>query len=78
MMNFGFMMVILLLFVVIVLPLWLLLHYITKWRQARGLSSEDEQMLVDLWQSARRMEERIESLETILDAQVPDWRRTHS
>lgn len=78
MMNFGFMMIILLVFVVIVLPLWLLLHYITRWRQARGLSAEDEQMLVDLWQSARRMEERIESLETILDAQVPDWRRTQS
>lgn len=63
-------------FVTIVLPLWLLLHYVTKWKQSRGLSKDDERMLEDLWQSAMRMEERIQTLEEILDAQSPDWRRT--
>lgn len=58
-----------------VLPLWLLLHYLTRWRQAKGLSTEDEHMLVDLWKSAKRMEERIATLETILDADVPNWRK---
>lgn len=63
-------------FVTIVLPIWLLLHYITKWKQSRGLSSEDERMLEDLWQSASRMEERIQTLEEILDAKSPDWRKS--
>ncbi|MFO1061743.1 MAG: envelope stress response membrane protein PspB [Dongiaceae bacterium] len=63
-----------LLFVVVVLPLWLLLHYVTRWRAGRGLSTEDERMLADLWQQARKLEERIGTLETILDAEAPGWR----
>jgi len=65
----------LILFVTIVVPLWLVLHYVTRWRQSKTLSSEDEKMLLELWQSAQRMEARIETLETILDADAPGWRR---
>jgi phage shock protein B len=32
-------------------------------------------MLVDLWESAKRMELRIQTLEKILDAEAPQWRR---
>ena len=64
----------LILFLVIVAPLWLLLHYINRWRSTKTLSTDDERMLADLWQSAKRMEGRIETLETILDAEAPGWR----
>lgn len=67
----------LVLFMVVVLPLWLVLHYITRWRSTKGLTAEDEKMLVDIWQSAKRMETRIETLEAILDADSPHWRRRH-
>ena len=67
--------VILILFMVVVLPLALILHYITRWRDAKGLSNEDEKMLEDLWQNAQRMESRINTLETILDDEVPQWRK---
>lgn len=50
-------------------------HYITKWREQKTLSADDEHMLEDLWRSARRMEKRIESLEAILDAETPEWRK---
>ena len=70
----GFMEVPLILFLVIVAPLWLLLHYVYRWRSTKTLSTDDERMLEDLWQSARRMESRIETLETILDAEAPGWR----
>jgi phage shock protein B len=63
-----------LLFVILVLPLWLLLHYVTRWRAGRGLSAEDERMLADLWQQARKLEDRVGTLETILDAEAPGWR----
>lgn len=63
------------LLLVIVLPLVIVMHYVTKWREAQGLSTEDEKMLEDLWQDAKRMESRINALETILDDEVPDWRR---
>lgn len=62
------------LFIVIVAPIWLLLHYITRWRSAKSLSVEDEQTLAELWQSARRLEARISTLEKILDAEAPGWR----
>ena len=73
-MSLGFFFVPAILFVVVVLPLWLLLHYVTRWRATRGLSTEDERMLADLWKNARRLEDRVATLETILDAEAPGWR----
>jgi phage shock protein B len=57
------------------LPLWIIFHYITKWKTSKGLSTEDEKMLSEIWESANRMEERIDTLERILDIDSPDWRR---
>ncbi len=61
-------------FSIFIAPLWLIMHYTTKRRQAQGLTREDEKMLSDLWQLANRMEDRVKSLETILDTQKPNWR----
>jgi phage shock protein B len=54
------------LLVVIVLPLWIVLHYMTRWRAMRGLATEDEKMLTDLWNAVRRFEERMDNLERVL------------
>lgn len=67
--------VIAILMVALVAPLAIILHYVTRWKEARGLSREDEQMLEDLWQSAQRMESRINALETILDDHTENWRK---
>ncbi len=64
-----------LLLVVLVLPLIVVMHYVTKWKATRGLTGEEEKMLETLWNDASRMESRINSLETILDHEVPDWRK---
>lgn len=58
-----------------VLPLIIVLHYMTKWKESKGLSREDEKMLEEIWDSAQKMESRINALETILDDQAPDWRK---
>lgn len=50
----------------IVVPLWIVFHYLTRWRAQRGLTAEDERMLADLWASAKRMESRIVNLEKIV------------
>jgi phage shock protein B len=63
------------LFMVIVLPLALILHYVTRWRETKGLSREDSRLLEELWQDTLRMESRINTLETILDDEVPEWRK---
>lgn len=62
-------------FIAIPAPLFIVLHFITKWKQAREISGGDERMLEDLWQLSQRLEERMESLETILDSEIPEWRK---
>ncbi|MDJ0758649.1 MAG: envelope stress response membrane protein PspB [Woeseiaceae bacterium] len=61
-------------FIVICLPLIIVMHYVTKWKQGREISGDDEQMLEDLWQMSKRIEDRIETLERILDDDSRDWR----
>jgi phage shock protein B len=61
----------LILFLVIVAPIWIIAHYITRWRLAKTLSPEDEKQFAELWRIAERMEERIDSVERILEAEGP-------
>ena len=58
-------------------PLWIIFHYITKIKTAKGLTAEDEKMLTEVWESTKKMEERIQTLERILDIESPTWRRRH-
>lgn len=71
----GLLFVPVIVFLVIVAPIWIIAHYITRWRQTRMLSSEDEKLLAELWGSVDKMESRINTLERILDAEVADWRK---
>lgn len=50
------------------------MHYVTEWRKTKAFSTDDERLVDDLWQTAQRLERRVESLETILDREAPDWR----
>ena len=62
-------------FMVVVLPLFLIMHYATKWKATKGLSDDEQRMLEDIWKDSQNMQSRVNALETILDAEVPDWRR---
>jgi len=53
---------------------WLFLHYTTQWKRARGISIEDERLLDDLHDTARRLDERLQSIERIMNAENPRWR----
>ncbi len=70
-----FMFVPMILFLAVVAPIWVIAHYVTHWRASKSLSGEDEKLLTELWQSASRMDSRINALERILDTEAPDWRR---
>jgi phage shock protein B len=65
----------LIVFVAVPAPLFIILHFITRWKQLREISAGDERMLEDLWELSQRLEQRLEALETILDDEVPEWRR---
>ncbi|OUR61126.1 phage shock protein B [Colwellia sp. 39_35_sub15_T18] len=61
-------------FMVIVAPIWLVLHYRSKGQVNQGLSEEEYIQLSDLSEMADKMADRIKTLEAILDAETPDWR----
>ena len=65
----------LIVFLLIPTPIFIVLYFITKWKQSREISGGDEEMLEELWLLSQRLEKRLESLETILDSELPDWRR---
>lgn len=59
----------------IIVPLVVVLHFITKWKQSREFSGDDEKMLEDMYVMSQRVEERIVTLEKILDDELPNWRK---
>ena len=61
-------------FMVIVAPIWLVLHYRSKGQVSQGLSEEEYVQLSELSEMADQMSERIHTLEAILDAETPNWR----
>ena len=65
-------------FVGAIVPLWITFHYITVWLRLRkgvAMSAEDRAEMEALRKSAERLENRMESLETILDHEAPNWRK---
>ena len=64
------------LFLVVVCPMWLALHYKKIYRSQRMLTEEEHMELERLTELAESMGERITTLESILDASTEQWRRT--
>ncbi len=54
---------------------WIIFHYITKWKSQASLTSEDERLLDDLHELARRLEDRMVTIERIMAAENPGWRQ---
>jgi phage shock protein B len=63
-------------FVVIVLPIWIVLHYVYLARRKTGtqFSSEDQDMMARMVGLLEKMDGRIGTLEKILDTEDPRWR----
>jgi phage shock protein B len=53
---------------------WLVLHYFTQWKKAATLTVEDEKLLDELHDLARRLDDRVCSIERIMTAENPQWR----
>ncbi|BEU02910.1 phage shock protein B [Agarivorans sp. OAG1] len=64
----------LILFMAIVAPLWLILHYKSKRQVEHGISEQEREQLNTLATRAKDMSARIHALENILDESVPHWR----
>lgn len=67
----------LILFMIFVAPIWVIMHYRSKNKMSEGLSDTELAQLNDLSSKAEKMADRIKTLEAILDAESPNWRREH-
>ena len=61
-------------FMTIVAPIWLILHYRSKKQVSQGLTEDEYVALKELSNKAEQMADRIQTLEAILDAEAPEWR----
>jgi phage shock protein B len=51
---------------------WIILHYITQWKKSGSISREDENLLDELYETARRLDDRLHSIERIVAAETPE------
>jgi len=54
---------------------WLVFHYVTKWKQAATITGADEKLLDDLHEMARKLDDRLCTIERIMTAENPNWRQ---
>ena len=52
---------------------WLILHYITKWKTAATITSDDEELLEELFKLAKRLDERIDTVERLAASDDPSF-----
>ena len=57
----------------IALP-WIILHHVTKWKTAATLTTGDEALLDELYQLARRLDERMDTVERLVASEHPEFK----
>lgn len=53
---------------------WLILHYITRWKTAATLTTGDEALLEELYSLARRLDERMDTVERLVASDNPEFK----
>ena len=53
---------------------WIIMHYITKWKTAATITTDDEHLLDDLYQLAKRLDERMDTVERLVASDNPDFK----
>jgi len=51
---------------------WLILHYITKWKTNSSMTVEDENLLDEMHDIARRLDERMHTIERIIASDMKE------
>ena len=70
-----FMFVPTILFLTVVAPIWITMHYRSVNRSSRSLNEEDRQSIEQMLETVDKLTDRIGTLESILDDDHPDWRQ---
>lgn len=62
-------------FLFLVVPIWLVLHYRSKRHFQTGLTEQALQQLEQSLAQAEQLTVRVDTLERLLDQEVPEWRQ---
>lgn len=57
----------------IALP-WIVLHYITKWKTAATITTDDEALLEEMYNLAKRLDERMDTVERLVSHDHADFK----
>lgn len=52
---------------------WMILHYVTKWKTAATITSDDEVLLEELYNLAKRLDERMDTVERLVADDDPSF-----
>ena len=52
---------------------WMILHYVTKWKTSATITSDDEVLLEELYNLAKRLDERMDTVERLVAHDDPDF-----
>lgn len=52
---------------------WVILHYVTKWKTAATITTDDEVLLEELYNLARRLDQRMETVERLVASDDPGF-----
>ena len=53
---------------------WIIFHYITKWKTAATITSDDETLLEELYNLAKRLDERMDTVERLVASDNPEFK----
>ena len=53
---------------------WIIMHYITKWKTAATITNDDEHLLDELYQLAKRLDERMDTVERLVASDNPEFK----
>jgi phage shock protein B len=53
---------------------WIIMHYITKWKTAATITTDDEALLEELYNLAKRLDERMDTVERLVASDNPDFK----
>ena len=53
---------------------WIIMHYITNWKTAATITTDDEHLLDELYQLAKRLDERMDTVERLVASDNPEFK----
>ena len=53
---------------------WIIMHYITKWKTSATITTDDEHLLEELYNLAKRLDERMDTVERLVASDNPEFK----